>query len=327
MEVCTVTTVKFILVSVCIYTIAFMLLQNNQNGFFTERPLMKMKKETNKLIDIKADQIKRQSQLRDFCSKHSTYGEGRLHYTIVSQKMKAMWCYIPKVSTTNWMHVFWAFEHANYTFLEKYNKDIHNLVHDSGKIRRIGWLQQHNIPLYDDQEKPIFFSFLIVREPFERIVSAFRDKLMDKNNTHYQGVKRFIQGYMLREHGIPTNNFNFSVFVKYIIDKHKTGPWDANDEHWNSYEKLCNPCSTNYSFIMKIEKLVPESNYVFQKLGLNTNQWKFNLGMNRYSKKARATRTTESYYETLSSDLIRRLYECYKNDFEMFGYEKPSYVP
>lgn len=100
-------------------------------------------------------------------------------------------------------------------------------------------------------------SFLIVRDPFERLLSAYRNKFEEGKNSFYKVigdtiVKRFRNHQKKSEKDSP--NFpTFEEFLKFIVQSYKNNK--ALDEHWCPYWKFCTPCTINYTLVLKLDTL------------------------------------------------------------------------
>ena len=85
--------------------------------------------------------------------------------------------------------------------------------------------------------------------------------------------------------------------------------------------QVCIPCKISYSTILKLETLDRDLNWLFKKLDIKHYQQDF---YNLLAEKT-AQKTSESlsrkYFSQTKKMNIRRLYEKYQVDFEMFGYE------
>ena len=96
---------------------------------------------------------------------------------------------------------------------------------------------------------------------------------------------------------------------------------DNREECWKMLEQ-------NYSAVLKLETLDRDLEWVFKKFDLNHYQHDFKNIMEAQKNKNKGentTRTSESlsrkYFSQISKVNLRRLYEKYQVDFEMFGYE------
>jgi len=186
-------------------------------------------------------------------------------------------------------------------------------------------------------------SLLIVRHPFERLVSAFRDKI---ERTHpWRGyieryskkiVKMFRKKAMtylgeryfssLNNYGAPvrveppsrrkpTDNLPvFWEFAQYVISGGKS------NEHWQPIYTQCPICSLRFNYILKVESLELELRSYFKKFNWvkklnfanhdNTNQ---KHGLN-------SSAVMEIYFRDLTDEDIKKLFKIYEMDFHMFGY-------
>jgi len=116
--------------------------------------------------------------------------------------------------------------------------------------------------------------FIIVRHPFERLVSAYRDKLAGySRNPHYLGMRQLIiQKYRkkptLNKSTIPT----FRESVDFVLDEltaMEEGSSDINiDGHFMPYSRRCMPCGMDYDLVVKFENLEEDSQYIIQQCGL-----------------------------------------------------------
>ena len=91
--------------------------------------------------------------------------------------------------------------------------------------------------------------------------------------------------------------------------------------------QVCIPCNISYSTILKLETLDRDLEWVLKKLDLKHHQHDFSniMAVQMDENKKNATLTSESlsrkYFSQITKVNIRRLYEKYEVDFEMFGYE------
>jgi len=98
------------------------------------------------------------------------------------------------------------------------------------------------------------------------------------------------------------------------------------NEHWRSMSSLCQPCFVGYDFIGKMDSLIEDSNMLLDYLEVNEtirftnfhNYTRYNVSIKDISKK---------FYSTVSNEKIKKLYdEVYRDDFEAFDYDIPSYI-
>lgn len=185
---------------------------------------------------------------------------------------------------------------------------------------------------------PGVISLLVVREPFVRLLSAYRDKLEILIKPYYRKLARaIISKYRTKTKaltGAPkASGPTFPEFVKYLIDQHKSPQYVFN-EHWAPYHTFCSPCAVYFNVIAKVETLAKDSMYVIQQLGL-THLLSINFGerrkkkmrslMNRSRDGRNTTALLKYYFSQLDENLLNQLLEIYGVDFEMFGYDANIY--
>jgi len=171
-------------------------------------------------------------------------------------------------------------------------------------------------------------TMIFVRHPFERLLSAFRDKLEDpsvqghKFNEYYYNKhgRRIVMHYRKNHNSVtgPTWKYpRFSEFVDYVLGKDLR----YDDEHWSPYYKECTPCHINFTFVGHFETLYWDLHLLANKTGLS--QWDDTTD---YFQSATHRKVSEEYFATVEKEAIRKLYKRYKLDFEMFGYSPEEYV-
>lgn len=163
------------------------------------------------------------------------------------------------------------------------------------------------------------FKFLFVREPFHRLLSAYRDKFFGKNRIYTNRFRKMIvEAFRPRDIetvGMATNNVTFTEFLKYIVTY--TGYMTSND-HWQKYEQLCFPCAFEYDFIGHFETLEEDAVYLLKKAGIDDRVAFPPVRLSR------ATSDFMTYYSQVPHEVIFKLGEAFKPDFEMFGYPFPG---
>ena len=97
-----------------------------------------------------------------------------------------------------------------------------------------------------------YFTFTVVRHPFDRVLSAFRDRIL-RGCAHQakKHIPRILGRAELKydEKGCVTAFPTFRQFVEYITsDRGKDG-----DPHWLRYSAACAPCLVSYDAIVKLE--------------------------------------------------------------------------
>jgi len=182
--------------------------------------------------------------------------------------------------------------------------------------------------------RPGTVSFIIVRDPFERLLSSFKDKMARAHTPNMVTWESFGQEQrIIRKHyrtkrrngTVPT----FKEFVSYLVGELSPSPNSMKrktrgiNEHWKPIYLNCAPCNEDYKVVMKMETLSRDSLYLKQKLNLNIDVEFVRQG----GKEGHTTadRAVEAFRD-VGPKLVRQLVAVYRVDFAMFGYSPEKYL-
>ncbi|CAH1380720.1 unnamed protein product [Tenebrio molitor] len=184
-----------------------------------------------------------------------------------------------------------------------------SLAHADNSTLRLSQLEDGDIRHCLDH----YTTFVMVRHPFERLLSAYRNKFENTYTKYFQlrYGKSIIKKYRANatDSDLQTGvNVTFREFVLYILDG---GAGD--NEHWAPVYDLCHPCSLNYSFIGRYETLAEDARALLDMIGAPSVAFP-------YSKPANTSYRLRTYFQQLSMKDIRELYKMYEHDFRLFGY-------
>lgn len=238
--------------------------------------------------------------IQDFCKRRkrndSLFGKD-LRYFLVFHSRKVIYCFVPKVASRQWK--------KELRVLEEEDK----LTYGEANVK-------HNLNFFTPQEVremlKNYFTFLFVRDPLERILSAYKDKFLKENKVFHRAIGRKIIKqcrHNATEHSLKTgSDVTFPEFVNYLVKtKH-------DDEHWKSFDKLCHPCAVNYDFIGHYEDLTEDAPYLVKKAGIDD---RISFPPFRLSN---TTADMLHYYSQIPKLRISQLARRYESDYQMFGY-------
>lgn len=234
------------------------------------------------------------------------------------------WCNVFKAASSTWMYYFNILGGYDVQFLQRTKASPLELARKRFPRPSAAEL---NEALANSM------SFLIVREPFERLLSGYRNKLESHRNKYYkmlgdQIIKEFRKGGNKRRPAGPT----FKEFILFLIDNYKKG--ERFDEHWAPIFSFCTPCSINYTLIAKIETFQRDSEYIIRQSGLETlllNRLPATGGTKRKISSianesiSQTAKLINKYFSKIDDTMLKDLLQIYGPDFDLFGYNSTKY--
>ncbi|XP_053145882.1 carbohydrate sulfotransferase 13 isoform X1 [Hemicordylus capensis] len=243
-----------------------------------------------------------------------------LRHLVVDDVHGLLYCYVPKVACTNWKRVMMVL-----TGQGKYQDPLDipaNEAHVSSNLRM---LSEYSTPEINYRLRN-YLKFIFVREPFERLVSAYRNKFTRSYNTAFH--KRYGTKIIRRHRQNPSkealehgHDVHFEEFVYYLLDP-RTQHEEPFNEHWERVHSLCHPCIIHYDVVGKYETLTEDANYILRLVGADAGV--------KFPSSSKTTRTnddmTAKFFQNISPFYQRRLFNLYKMDYLLFNYSIPSYL-
>ncbi|XP_078132026.1 carbohydrate sulfotransferase 12-like [Sander vitreus] len=274
----------------------------------------------------------RKKLLREMCDgdrdaftegKHSLddLSDKELENLIVDDKHCIIYCYIPKVACTNWKRVMFVLNQT-----EPYPDPMStsgDLVHEYSTLTHL-----NSFPRAEIKAKLKHYTkFLFVRDPFTRLISAYRDKFQRRNEYFYLNFARDI----LRLYGNLTNppqtvdkafasgvHPSFYNFILYLLDP-QTEKKQPFEPHWRQMYRQCHPCLIQYDFVGHQETLQQDAGQLLKMLKLE-DDIKFPPSYENMTSPA----SVLDWFSTVPLEDRRKLYELYERDFRLFGYRRPG---
>lgn len=239
-----------------------------------------------------------------------------------------LYCYVPKVACTNWRRVMLVLSGKVRVknVLDIKAGDVH------GRYKRL-------IPALSDFSKSEiqyrldnYFKFMFVREPFERLLSAWRNKFQSNMSSSLYFRKQFGRSIVRRFRASEEVSFKeqqkdtpekvkvrFDEFLQYLVDPVRK---EGLNEHWAKYHRLCRPCFVQYDFVGKYETINRDADHVLRSVHADHM---VNFPKRSATYKHNSTSSyVEDYYKDIEPSLLRRVYRSYQADFELFRYALPE---
>lgn len=166
----------------------------------------------------------------------------------------------------------------------------------------------------------LYYKFVFVRDPFERLLSGYRNKFLKPSSSYFTYLnKRIVLKY--RKNATQTGGVTFPEFVTYLVDKERKVPINW---HWQPMYELCRPCETSYDFIGKISTLGEDISYI---LKVNNLTGLVDVPNQRSSHSFHKTDLyLGQFYSQVPRPLLSLLHEMYYPDYAIFDFQIPNVI-
>ncbi|XP_066940214.1 carbohydrate sulfotransferase 12-like [Macrobrachium rosenbergii] len=187
--------------------------------------------------------------------------------------------------------------------------------------------------------------FMIVRHPFERLLSAYRDKMLRVLKT--EDPYRQTQLTILKDYGhIGTNTSapgalsnggasrenshpSFLQFLYKVRDDMKFF-WKVMDgavvdPHWTPYWYSCAPCQIQYDIIAKMETLDIDQEFIIHAANLQDTLVNARTHASKFDGYSDSETAANDYFRGVPLGLLKELEQLYWPDFRLFGYDADKY--
>lgn len=179
-------------------------------------------------------------------------------------------------------------------------------------------------PAEKEQVLTNYTRFMVARHPFERLLSAFRNKLEgDLPSARYfqsrigKLIVKHFRPHAKDESLTRGHDVTFNEFIQYLLTPELSRNLNTNssfNEHWESIAQLCHPCVFKYNVIGKYESLADDAMLLLNLIGAR------NVTFPMSQRTSGTSAKLIEYYEQLPIRTIRSLFKLYEIDFKMFGY-------
>lgn len=251
---------------------------------------------------------------------------------LVDRVHKYYWCKVPKAASTSW------------TSLLLSDRQFADVKHKIGQQHT--YLRKLMPPLKNVQElqevQQNHFSFMTVRHPFERLLSAYRDKFfrLSESTAEANKAEKFHRLYgrkILAKYRQPNDTLvlsdsryakapTFPEFVDFLLNTEV----EEYNEHWVPFYLLCTPCHLNYTIVAKTETIQEDSRYILEVLrgrGIGKSKAQTaTLARIHQTGGQPSQSTAREFFSQLNKEAVKSLYDKYEVDMEMWDYRIEPYL-
>eukprot|EP00095_Tigriopus_kingsejongensis_P006855 maker-scaffold176_size284796-snap-gene-1.18 protein:Tk06855 transcript:maker-scaffold176_size284796-snap-gene-1.18-mRNA-1 annotation:"carbohydrate sulfotransferase 11-like" len=267
--------------------------------------------------EVEADMLQRRRVKDEACSRHGLDrpGNDSLHRVypweyLISKEYSLIWCNVFKSGSSSWMYIFNQLAGHEPRFLKK----------TKGKPPMTLAREFYTRPSAEEllATWPTSLSFIVARHPFERLVSGYRDKILNalKGSYHDKMGKEIQRRYGRAKFRKPT----FPDFVRYILEVYETT--SEMDMHWTPTFSFCNVCQLNFSMIIRFETFNRDQDFIVQQAAIQDRVEVIKLNQAKDGEDSKSV--MNKYVSQLDPDLHQSMCHFYRYDFEIFGYSYPG---
>ncbi|XP_063970576.1 carbohydrate sulfotransferase 14-like isoform X1 [Lytechinus pictus] len=229
---------------------------------------------------------------------------------LVDDAHKFIYCFVPKVACSNWKRVI---------------KYMNNKVPDLETPMKMDH-KKDLVFLRDFSEEEVryrlknYYKFMFVRDPTERLLSAYRNKFgenIGSYNSKYgpQIIKKYRKPGTLIE-GSDQSMITFEEFLRFLVDS----DYRRMDPHWRPMHELCQPCAMKYDFIGSFEQLSEDATLVINKVRGSSDAY-FPARQSWY--KPTTDDKKKQQLNNVHPTYMKQVVDKYARDYILFGYPPP----
>ncbi|XP_027032895.2 carbohydrate sulfotransferase 12-like [Tachysurus fulvidraco] len=285
-------------------------------------------------LKLKHRQYSRKIQLHKQCNANSNLDitgkwksfddipNEELHNLLVDDRHGIIYCYVPKVGCTAWKRIMIVLSESLKVYGVPYRNPLDIPVEDvhGSSLQHLNAYPKAVMK----QKLQTYKKFIFVRDPFVRLTSAYKDKLGSSNQIYYEtiGIQILKQFGKVSNPPASVEQANaqgivpsFSDFIQYILSLPARN-YEMFDEHWKQTVHMCHPCIINYDFIGKMETIEEDAAHLLRLLKVDNI-----VDFKPYEKNKTSTDEMKTWFYNIPTEWRRKLYDIYRADFELFGYE------
>ncbi|XP_058836630.1 carbohydrate sulfotransferase 11-like [Topomyia yanbarensis] len=159
---------------------------------------------------------------------------------------------------------------------------------------------------------------ILAQHPFGRLVDIFENHIHQADERSDLFVTRMTISYKYRK-GNFMPKLTFQEYINYIVERSQQAP--VNVEYFfQPIHTVCSPCQYRFNAIVDASSYYYEESYVFRHFNLSNvmrpYRWLPLITEHQIAQR----------FANISSKQRKALYNFYRKDFELFGYDVDKYI-
>ena len=216
--------------------------------------------------------------MHSYCQKHGlehfiSDDSHEYQHLLYDDKKKIVFCYVPKVGCSKWKYTFLLLNGIISFTAKRLPESILK------KTKKLSDLP----PLQRKRRLVEYYKYVFIRNPMERVVSAYRNKIAKPLNFSLISSKfeeaykvKILKALRLKEFNEWVKNGKegtmyptFSEFVQYLNMENLK----KVNEHFQPIIYLCHPCAINYNFYGNFKLLPSDADTLVEMFKLNSSYY------------------------------------------------------
>ncbi|CAH1788512.1 unnamed protein product [Owenia fusiformis] len=190
---------------------------------------------------------------------------------LIDETHKLLYCFVPKVGCTTWRKIFAVL--SDEAIRNKTNGNPENIDEDPHYGLHFKTMKDYN----SSQQEVIiksYYKFMFVREPFERLISAYIDKFYVPEPDGFWKAwgKLIINKYRVNASVASKScghDVSFDEFLSHSFSKIEQSDISGGNTHWTSIQQICNPCGINYDYIGHMETMKRDTELILEQANVS----------------------------------------------------------
>ncbi|XP_033761386.1 carbohydrate sulfotransferase 9-like [Pecten maximus] len=216
-----------------------------------------------KQIDERYRRLWRACTTKPADGRDSNFTPLNLRHFQYNHKHRMFYCGVEKSGSTFWRRLLQQIDKG--VIISPYNIRPEN-----------GLLNYRNLvnETLDELDDILKFSvkFMVVRDPYTRLLSGYIDKLFSPNVYFWDSIGehivRMVRPNATMKSKTCGHDVTFLEFVKYVIKSQTTG--EKKDSHFMPAFEICNPCKVKFDIISHMETFKYDVRYILETFNLRS---------------------------------------------------------